>query len=88
MATYGVKRLEREHIVDMNIGQLQVIANDLCNQIESKYSINLISNFQYKYLFYLFKKETNEKLKDMLIDRDDFYMQQDALLVDIEDITK
>ena len=72
----------------MNIGQLQVIANDLCNQIESKYSINLISNFQYKYLFYLFKKETNEKLKDMLIDRDDFYMQQDALLVDIEDITK
>lgn len=35
LPTYGVVRLEREHIVDMNIGQLQVIANDLCNQIES-----------------------------------------------------
>lgn len=36
LPTYGLKRLEREHIVDMNIGQLQVIVNDLCNQIESK----------------------------------------------------
>ena len=37
---------------------------------------------------FFFSKETNEILKDMLIDRDDLYMQQDALLVDIEDITK
>ena len=36
LPTYGLKRLERDQIVDMNIGQLQVIVNDLCNQIESK----------------------------------------------------
>ena len=36
MPTYGLVRLERDQIVDMNIGQLQVIVNDLCNQIESK----------------------------------------------------
>ena len=36
LSTYGMKKLQREHIVDMNIGQLQVIVNDLCNQIESK----------------------------------------------------
>jgi hypothetical protein len=35
LSTYGLERLTREHIVHMNIGQLQVIANDLCNQIES-----------------------------------------------------
>jgi TolA-binding protein len=34
LPTYGLKRLQRENIVDMNIGQLQVIVNDLCNQIE------------------------------------------------------
>lgn len=66
LSTYGVLRLEREHIVDMNIGQLQVIANDLCNQIEN----------------------INEDLKNLLIIRDDQYMTQDALLVDIEDVTK
>lgn len=33
--TYGLERLTRGHIVNMNIGQLQVIANDLCNQIEN-----------------------------------------------------
>ena len=42
LPTYGLKRLERENIVDMNIGQLQVIVNDLCNQIESK-SCQIIS---------------------------------------------
>jgi len=35
LSTYGMKKLQREYIVDMNIGQLQVIVNDLCNQIES-----------------------------------------------------
>lgn len=35
LPTYGLERLKREHIVDMNIGQLQVIVNDLCNQIEN-----------------------------------------------------
>lgn len=66
LPTYGLIPLEREHIVDMNIGQLQVIVNDLCNQIE----------------------KINEELKKLLIDRDDLYMQQDSLLVDIEDITR
>lgn len=37
LKTYGQERLTRGHIVDMNIGQLQVIANDLFNQIESIY---------------------------------------------------
>ena len=35
-----------------------------------------------------FLKEINEELKKMLIDRDDLYMQQDAILVDVEDFTK
>lgn len=66
LPTYGLKRLQRENIVDMNIGQLQVIVNDLCNQIE----------------------KINEELKKILIERDDLYMQQDSILVDIEDATK
>lgn len=65
LPTYGLERLTRGHIRNMNIGQLQVIANDLCNQIEN----------------------INEKLKLMLIDRDDLYMQQDSFLVDIEDVS-
>ena len=36
LPTYGLKRLERDSLVDMNVGQLQVIVNDLCNQIESE----------------------------------------------------
>ena len=32
--------------------------------------------------------EINEELKKMLIDRDDLYMQQDSLLVDVEDLTR
>ncbi len=35
LSTYGLERLTYEDILEMNIGQLQVIANDLCNQIES-----------------------------------------------------
>ena len=42
LPTYGLKRLERDQIVDMNIGQLQVIVNDLCNQIESNFSFSLL----------------------------------------------
>lgn len=66
LSTYGLKRLEKQQMIEMNIGQLQVIVNDLCNQIE----------------------KINEELKKMLIDRDDLYMQQDAILVDVEDFTK
>jgi hypothetical protein len=36
LPTYGLKRLERDSIIEMNVGQLQVIVNDLCNQIESR----------------------------------------------------
>jgi hypothetical protein len=47
LPTYGLKRLERQHIVDMNIGQLQVIVNDLCNQIESRKR-----NFDYREIIF------------------------------------
>ncbi len=66
LPTYGLERLDRMQLLDMNVGQLQVILNDMCNQIE----------------------DTNEELKLLLVDRDDYYMQQDSLLVDIEDIIK
>jgi hypothetical protein len=42
LKTYGQERLTRAHIVDMNIGQLQVIANDLFNQIESMFVLKKI----------------------------------------------
>ena len=87
LPTYGLKRLERQHIVDMNIGQLQVIVNDLCNQIESR-KRNLITKKLYFLYFSIYLKEINEELKKMLIERDDLYMQQDSILVDIEDMTK
>jgi hypothetical protein len=32
--------------------------------------------------------ETNEELKKILIERDDFYMKQDSVLVDIEDLIR
>ena len=55
LPTYGIERLKRDHIVDMNIGQLQVIANDLCNQIESTLKIysRLFSLNNLKNSFYL-----------------------------------
>ncbi len=37
---------------------------------------------------YFSLKDINEDLKMMLVERDDYYMQQDSLLVDIEDIIK
>ena len=41
------------------------------------------------YIFFNFDSiEINEELKKMLIERDDLYMQQDSILVDIEDVTK
>ncbi len=63
--TYGLVQLDRTTVSDMNVGQLQVILNDICNQTE----------------------KTNEDLKRLLVDRDDLYMKQDSLLVDIEDLT-
>lgn len=32
--------------------------------------------------------DINEELKMMLVDRDDYYMQQDSLLVEVEDVIK
>lgn len=66
LATYGVKRLDKRTLNNMNNGKLQLIENDLRNQIE----------------------KTNEGLKLFLIERDELYMQQDSILVDIEDLTK
>jgi hypothetical protein len=36
LATYGVKRLDKRTLNNMNNGKLQLIENDLRNQIESK----------------------------------------------------
>jgi hypothetical protein len=34
------------------------------------------------------KLETNEELTRLLFDRDDLYVQQDAIMVDIDDVIK
>jgi hypothetical protein len=36
---YGNEHLTRKDLNRMNFGQIQVIVNDLCNQIESKMEI-------------------------------------------------
>ncbi len=41
---YGNHSLTKKDLDRMNFGQIQVIVNDLCNQIESKYAIDLFSN--------------------------------------------
>lgn len=90
LPTYGLKRLKRDRLLEMNIGQLQVIVNDLCNQIESKplFASIIYKSIQIIHVTFLLYKEINEELKKILIERDDLYMQQDAILVDVEDITK
>lgn len=53
--------------------------------------LKVIDTFQsenFKFIKNNFFLEINEDLKKLLIDRDDFYMQQDSILVDIEDVTK
>jgi hypothetical protein len=63
--TYGLKKLDIPMVSHMNVGQLQVILNDICSQTE----------------------KTNEMLKKLLVERDDLYIKQDSILVDIEDLT-
>ena len=38
LSAYGLRRIERVDMIDMNIGQLQVVVNDFCNKIESSRS--------------------------------------------------
>ncbi|CAF4273424.1 unnamed protein product, partial [Rotaria sordida] len=61
----GNKSLTIDLLKEMNIGQLQVIINELYCRIE----IN------------------NDKLVNLLIERDSLSMEQDSILVDIEDLT-
>jgi hypothetical protein len=67
---------------DMNIGQLQVIVNDLHCQIEGRFN-RFCLNLLFEYLLGL-----NEELVKLLMDRDSLSMEQDSILVDIEDLTK
>ena len=68
---------------DMNIGQLQVIVNDLHSQIEGK-RINARRNECKNDLI----SAHNEELVKLLMERDSLSMEQDSVLVDIEDLTK
>ncbi|XP_068605007.1 schwannomin-interacting protein 1-like [Brachionichthys hirsutus] len=60
------RNLRRGDMRDMNLGQLQVITNDLHAQIQS----------------------LNEELVQLLLLRDELHVEQDAMLVDIEDLTR
>ncbi|XP_072297551.1 schwannomin-interacting protein 1-like isoform X1 [Eucyclogobius newberryi] len=60
------RTLRRGDMRDMNLGQLQVITNDLHSQVQS----------------------LNEELVQLLLLRDELHVEQDAMLVDIEDLTR
>lgn len=59
-------RLTRQQMRRMNLGQLQVVVNDMHTQIEA----------------------FNTELMDLLVERDDLYLAQNSMLVDIEDLTR
>ncbi|XP_028297126.1 schwannomin-interacting protein 1-like isoform X3 [Gouania willdenowi] len=60
------RNLRRGGMRHMNLGQLQVITNDLHSQIQS----------------------LNEELVQLLVMRDELHVEQDAMLVDVEDLTR
>ena len=68
---------------DSDIGQLQVIVNDLYYQIEgmpARRSSTLDRS--------LSLSANNDELVSLLIERDSLSMEQDSILVDIDDLTK
>ena len=82
--TNGDKPLTVRMLEDMNIGQLQVIVNDLHCQIESTILL-FCSTFLYQCVVV---SAYNEELVNLLMERDSLTMEQDSILVDIEDLTK
>lgn len=69
----------------LNIGQLQMIINDLHNQIEG---IWIILRSKFLIISFSIILANNNDLVNLLIERDSLSMEQDSILVDIEDMTK
>lgn len=79
--------MSRQILTELNIAQLQVIANDLHSQIEG-IAIYDLTFLVLKNLIILSVPGLNEELVRMLLNRDDLHMEQDSMLVDIEDLTR
>lgn len=69
---------------DLDIGQLQVIVNDLYYQIEGIRTHRCSTLNESVCVFLL---ANNEELVSLLIERDSLSMEQDSILVDIDDLT-
>jgi hypothetical protein len=81
------RRVSRQLLTDLNVTQLQVVANDLHSLIEST-SFVKISLYDTKAVTIFAFLGLNEALVQLLMDRDDLHMEQDSHLVDIEDLNR
>jgi hypothetical protein len=72
-----------EVLEEMNIGQLQVIINELYCLIEGTLTDEVKTYGRFSFIL-----ANNDKLVNLLIERDSLSMEQDSILVDIEDIQK